>query len=301
MTFFAPRLQIVSDLHLETPIANPQYSHMNLRVTGTSLFLLGDIGLVRHGGLFLFLRGLLNHNRSCRIFYVLGNHEAYQTTLEHAVERMRMFEETAGREYGGRFHLLFRDRYDLNEKVTILGCTLWSSIRPDQAAMVGSKMTDYNKERGIQNWTPERSCSEHARDLEWLNEQVNRIQTTEPHRSIVIATHHCPTTDPRATDPKHESSAMHSGFVSDLSRQSCWTSPAVKVWAFGHTHYSCAFRDDAMDRVVVSNQKTYSSIASGGGKGKRVKTVVVEQRGNRWQVVEDVQGFEKSEEEEMGQ
>jgi predicted phosphodiesterase len=299
MTFFATQLQIVSDLHLETSMDNAQYSYMNLKVTGTALFLLGDIGLVRHDGLFLFLRGLLNSNRSCRIFYVLGNHEAYQTTLEHAVERMRIFEETARREYGGRFHLLFRNRYDLNDKVTVLGCTLWSNIQTNQAAKVGSRMKDYSKEHGIQDWTPERSCIEHAHDLDWLNEQVSRIQATEPHRSIVIATHHCPTADPRATDPKHESSGMSSGFVSDLSGQSCWTSPAVKVWAFGHTHHSCAFRDDATDRLVVSNQKGYSGIASGGGKRNRVKTVVVEQREGIWQVVEDVQGSEQ--EEEMGQ
>jgi hypothetical protein len=168
---------------------------------------------------------------------------------------------------------------------------------------VSPRMTDHNKERGIQNWAPGRSCIKHARDLEWLKEQVNRIQTIEPYRSIVIATHHCPTTDPRATDPKHKSSAMNPGFVSDLSRQSCWASLAVKVWAFGHTHYSCAFRDDATDRLVVSNQKEYSGIASGGGKRKRVKTVVVEQRGiggRLWRTCRDPSSRKKKWDNEVG-
>ncbi|KAI4947693.1 hypothetical protein J4E91_006515 [Alternaria rosae] len=165
MTFFAPQLQIVSDLHLETPMNNPQYSYINLQVTGSALLLLGDIGLVSNDGLFTFLRNLLDQNRGCRIFYVLGNHEAYQTTLGHAVNQMRDFENTAKQDYGGHFRLLFRDRYDLNENVTILGCTLWSNIQPEQAAEVGSRMTDYNEERGIQDWTPERSYMEHARDL----------------------------------------------------------------------------------------------------------------------------------------
>ncbi|KAI4660273.1 uncharacterized protein J4E78_004974 [Alternaria triticimaculans] len=286
MTFFAPQLQIVSDLHLETPMNNPQYSHIKLKVTGSALLLLGDIGLVRHEGLFTFLRNLLDQNRGCRIFYVLGNHEAYQTTLERAVERMRDFENTAKRDYGGRFRLLFRDRYDVNENVTILGCTLWSDIQPEQAAEVASRMTDYNEERGIQDWTVEKSCTEHARDLEWLNAQVHQIQEDEPHRSVIIATHHCPTIDPRATDPRHASSTMNSGFVSDLSKETCWMSPAVKVWAFGHTHYSCAFRDEGTDTLVLSNQKGYGGIAGGVGKGKAVKTVVVEQRGDRWEVLD---------------
>jgi predicted MPP superfamily phosphohydrolase len=95
MTFRAPQLQIVSDIHLENPITNPQYLHTKLNVTGNVLFLLGDIGLVKHHGLFVFLRNLLDVNRSCRIFYVLGNHEVYQTTLEDAVEKMREFEDMA--------------------------------------------------------------------------------------------------------------------------------------------------------------------------------------------------------------
>ncbi|KAH6860670.1 hypothetical protein BKA58DRAFT_448343 [Alternaria rosae] len=296
MALFAPQLQIVSDLHLETPMNNPQYSYVNLQVTGSALLLLGDIGLVSNDGLFTFLRNLLDQNRGCRIFYVLGNHEAYQTTLGHAVNQMRDFENTAKQDYGGRFRLLFRDRYDLNENVTILGCTLWSNIQPEQAAEVGSRMTDYNEERGIQDWTPERSCMEHARDLAWLNTQVTQIQTDEPHRSVIIATHHCPTIDPRATDPRHSSSSMNSGFVSELSREICWISPVVKVWAFGHTHYSCAFRDEVTDTLVVSNQKGYGGIAGSGGKGKAVRTVAVEQRGARWEVVDKGQVFKQKDE-----
>jgi len=279
MTFFAPQFQIVSDLHLETPMNNPQYLNINLTVNGSALFLLGDIGLVIHENLFVFLCDLLDRNRGCRIFYVLGNHEAYHTTFEYAVERMREFEQLARREYGGRFRLLCRDRFDLNEKVSILGCTLWSNIQPEQAAEVGSRMTDYNEERGIQKWSPERSCEEHAQDLEWLNAQVQHIQTTAPHRSVIIATHHCPTVDARATDPRHAASSMNSGFVTDLSREVCWTSPVVKVWAFGHTHYSCAWRDEGTGVLVVSNQKGY------GGRGRRVKGVVVEEKGEEWQVL----------------
>ena len=289
MSLFAPQLQVVSDLHLETPITNPHYSTAHLNITGTALFLLGDIGLVVHEGLFLFLRRLLDQNRGCRIFYVLGNHEAYQTTLERAVEKMRAFEEMANEEYGGRFHFLFRNRYDIDDNVTILGCTLWTNIHQHQATEVHARLTDFNDERGIHNWTPEKSCIEHARDLEWLNKQVELIQTTEPHRNIMIATHHCPTVDPRATDPVHRSSKMSSAFVSDLSGEPCWTAKAVKLWAFGHTHYSCTFRDEVTKKLLVSSQKGYSGVARNNKSTRRIRSKVVEARGDAWLVMENAQ------------
>jgi UDP-2,3-diacylglucosamine pyrophosphatase LpxH len=93
MSFLPLQLQIVSDLHLETPISKPAYLSFRLHVTGTHLFLLGDIGLVKDTGLFTFLRHLLDSHRGTRVFYVLGNHEAYQTTLHHAVSKLRDFEK----------------------------------------------------------------------------------------------------------------------------------------------------------------------------------------------------------------
>lgn len=73
----------------------------------------------------------------------------------------------------------------------------------------------------------------------------------------------------------------------------------MKVWAFGHTHYSCAFRDEVTDTLVVSNQKGYGGIAGSGGKGKAVNTVAVEQRGARWEVVDEGQVFKRKDEEKQ--
>ena len=61
------------------------------------------------------------------------------------------------------------------------------------------------------------------------------------------------------------------------------------MWAFGHTHYSCAFRNHVTDTLVVSNQKDNGGIVGSGESAKRMKTVAVEQTGDRWQVVEYVQ------------
>lgn len=282
MAFPTPQLQILSDLHLETPVSNPQYETFKLNVFGTALILLGDIGLAKDDRLFTFLRRLLDQNRGSHVFYILGNHEAYGTTRDEAISLMRQFEKEAKQDFGGRFHFLFRNRYDLTDQITILGCTLWSNIDPSHAPEIQSRLTDFNAERGINSWTIEAFQEEHEKDVSWLNAQVEKIQTHEPHRDIVIATHHCPTMDVRATAPVHQGSPMNSAFVSDLSSQLCWTSPSVKVWAFGHTHYSCSFRDEPTAKVVISNQRGYNAI--GAAKSRSPRVALIEPKGGEWQV-----------------
>ncbi|KAH8707626.1 hypothetical protein GQ44DRAFT_691291 [Phaeosphaeriaceae sp. PMI808] len=285
MSFFTPQIQIVSDLHLETPLTTPQYASFRLNVQADNLFLLGDIGLVVDAGLFHFLRRTLEHNRGCHIFYILGNHEPYRTTYEHACKLLRDFEQEAKDDLGGRFKFLCRDRYNLNKTITILGCTLWSAIQHNQESDIASRSTDLSSERGIQNWTLERHREEHEKDLVWLNSQISTIEKDEPHRQIMIATHYSPTIDPRANDPQHEGNSVSSNFVTDLSQEPCWLSPTVKLWAFGHTHYSCNFRDEKTRKLVVANQKGYAGL---GARKKKVgmKARVVEAGEEGWEMVE---------------
>lgn len=285
MVLFAPQVQIVSDLHLETPVSQPQYPLFNLDVRADNLLLLGDIGLVVENGLFDWLRTTLEQNRGCRVYHVLGNHESYRTTYEAAVARLRAFEQVAKDEFGGRFKVLCRNRYDVDANITILGCTLWSAISPGQEVEIGSRTTDLNPERGIRGWSLLQHQLEHKKDLAWLNEQVRAIERDEPHRQILIATHYSPTIDPRGNDPRHQGSGVSSNFVTDLSAEQCWRSPLVKLWAFGHTHYSCCFLDEDTSKLVIANQKGYARIDR-----KRKKTGppvrVVERQGEIWRVLE---------------
>jgi hypothetical protein len=282
MSFFTPQFQIVSDLHLETPLITPQYTFFRLNVQADNLFLLGDIGLVADAGLFQFLRRTLEENRGCRIFYVLGNHEPYRTTYEYAYKSLRDFEQEAKSDLGGRFKFLCRDRYDINDTITVLGCTLWSAIQHDQEMDIMARSTDLNSERGIQNWTLDRHREEHEKDLAWLNSQVTTIEKDEPHRKVIVATHHSPTMDPRANNPQHEGSSVSSNFVSDLSQEPCWLSPVVKLWAFGHTHYSCNYRDEKTGKIVIANQKGYAGLGAGKKKmGMKAKVVEIDREGCR--------------------
>lgn len=284
MAFLTPQFQIASDLHLETPLTAPQYNSLSLNVRADNLFLLGDIGLVVDAGLFHFLRRLLEQNRGSRIFYILGNHEAYRTTYDHAYNLLREFEQEAKDKLGGRFKFLCRDRYDLNDTITVLGCTLWSAIQLDQISDIAARSTDLNSERGIQNWNLERHQEEHDKDLMWLNSQVSTIENDEPHRQIMVATHYSPTTDSKANDPQHKRSPVASNFVTDLSQERCWLSSSVKLWAFGHTHYSCDYRDEKTGKLVVANQKGYARLGAGRARAG-VEPKIVEAGKEGWKIV----------------
>ena len=286
MSFLPTQFQVLSDLHLETPLSAPQYTTYNIDAEASNILLLGDLGIVKHEDFFIFLRRTLDRNRGSRIFFILGNHEAYQTTLAQATHTLRKFEQKCSKDFGSRFRFLSRDRYDVNGTITILGCTLWTNVLPEQASQVHARLTDFHPERGIRDWTLESLAGEHAKDLGWLNAVVRDIQANEPHRQVVVATHHCPTTDSRAMSPKNAGSTVSSGFVNELEGEVCWTSRVVKMWAFGHTHYSCCFLDDETEKLLVSNQKGYVGVGGGGkSSSENIGESIVEVSDGKWQIV----------------
>lgn len=135
----------------------------------------------------------------------------------------------------------------------MLGCTLFSHVVKHQEDAVASRLVDFQH---ISQWTVQDHNLAHRSDLDWLNQQVSKIAEKEPHRKLAIFTHHCPCIDERAVDPKHAGSEVSSGFATDLKSEHCWTNPAVKAWAFGHTHFNTSFTNEHGARVIA-NQKGY--------------------------------------------
>lgn len=127
---------------------------------------------------------------------------------------------------------------------------------PGQEDAVASRLVDF---RVTSQWTVRDHNLAHQSDLDWLNQQVSHIVEKEPHRKIAIFTHHSPCTDGRAVDPKHAGSEVSSGFATDLKSEKCWTSLAVKAWAFGHTHFNTSFTNEHGAKVIA-NQKGYYMI-----------------------------------------
>lgn len=253
--------QVMSDLHLETPLARPSYDEFAASITPRSpyLALLGDIGYACDSRLFIFLEDQLRHFQV--VFFLFGNHEAYGTSFVDAKALIiafaaRIDEVRRLNNEIGRFVFLDQSRYDIDEGTTVLGCTLFSRILKEQAETVKMFVTDFSR---IENWEVDDHNNAHESDVEWLNAQVESIMENEPRRAIIIFTHHSPTLLEVATDPVHENDSTQttSAFATDLSRETCWVSPQVKLWAFGHTHFNCDFEDPLTKKRVFANQKGY--------------------------------------------
>ena len=267
MAFTTLNFQLFSDLHLEAP---KSYDVFDLPAQSPCLALIGDIGCVKDEGLLEFLKSQLERFKI--VFFLLGNHEPYHsswlkatTAIEKFADDMRQLRATDSAL--GEFVFLNRTRYDMDDKVTVLGCTLYSKIGPtkDEMDRVSMGLNDFYQ---INDWTVEKHNEAHATDLAWLNSEVEAIATSEPHRKVVILTHHSPTKDPRAVEPRHANSPISSGFCTDLSKEVCWTKDCVKLWTFGHTHYNCDFEARQGLRVVTNQRGYYFAQAEGYTGGK---------------------------------
>lgn len=257
------KIQILSDLHLEAPAA---YDLFEITPTAQYLALLGDIGYTKDAGLIDFLRKHLA--RFEIIFFVLGNHEPYHSTYTASKRHLLALQAETEQQASGKFVLLDQTRYDLSPAVSILGCTLFSKITDAQKDFVNFGLNDFYH---IEDWTVEDHVKKHESDLRWLNSEVQRVME-EPDRKIVILSHYSPTDDARTIDPKHRSSNISSGFMTELSQEICFSSERVAVWAFGHTHFNCDFEHETYQTRLVTNQRGYFFAQSDGfNQGKMVE------------------------------
>ncbi|KAK3984997.1 Metallo-dependent phosphatase-like protein [Cladorrhinum sp. PSN332] len=264
--------QIISDVHLES---SKGYDIFHITPKAPYLALLGDIGVVKERDeLTNFLLRQLTQFRI--VFFVPGNHEAYGSDWRHVKEVLDHVVDLAHsmRRKGasiGQFVPFVRGRYDFDNddgnKVTVLGCTLFSNVPESNVMQVGLGLNDFYVTK---SWTVADHNKEHLTDLKWLNDQVASLQGSG--RKIAIFTHHSPTADERANDPRHAGSKISSGVRTDLSNEKSWTSADVKLWAFGHTHYNCDFVDGYGKRVYT-NQRGYHFAQAEGYDGERVVEV----------------------------
>ena len=248
-------VQILSDLHLEAPKA---YDFFKIIPKSPYLALLGDVGSValHKDDCLAFFTLQLKQFRA--VLFVPGNHEAYESSWPDTLEILRAFEQDVRKDQSlGEFVLLDRAEFRLpGTNVIILGCSLFSSIPPESEMPVSLGLNDFYQ---TSDWDVGMHSDAHKRDLAWLNARVAELEHSDLR--IMIFSHWSPTRDVRAIDPRHAGSAITSGFSTDLSKEPCFRSDEVQVWAFGHTHYNCDFtverEDGARPLRLLANQRGY--------------------------------------------
>lgn len=262
------KIQIFSDLHLEFP--SSAYESYDIQPTAPYLALLGDIGNTKDDGLFAFIRAQLTQFQI--VFFLLGNHEPYNSDWDQSKARIQAFTAELSKEQNtglGDFIFLDQTRYDIDDETTILGCTLYSNVLPEQLDNVSFGLQDFYN---IKDWTVADHNEAHKRDLAWLNGQVTQISKNEPNKkNIFIFTHHSPHYGGRATDPRHNNDKrpITSGFATDLKKEICMADQKVTTWVFGHTHYNCDFIEEGSQTRLVTNQRGYYFALADGFDGMK--------------------------------
>jgi hypothetical protein len=168
----------MSDLHLE----RNKYDY-NVPCVTSRLALVGDIGrFCDYDDYAGFLR------TKCQTFdqvlLIAGNNEFYGSSRQEGLESASKLMQDPTLQ--GKLVFLNHNRVDLaGSNTTVLGCTLHSHIQPNCAQL--------NKDfKCIRNWTIEDHNREHELDVEWLRTSLRQIADTDPHKEVIILTHHAP-------------------------------------------------------------------------------------------------------------
>ncbi|KAG7112642.1 hypothetical protein HYQ45_017187 [Verticillium longisporum] len=246
-----PRVQILSDLHLEVC---QQYTSYHFPSSAPLLLLGGDIGrLIDYEGYRRFLEAQVARYR--KVFLVLGNHEFFGLDYDAGLAQARRL--AAEPSLAAGLVLLHKTRWDdPGSGLTILGCTLWSALPDDSHDLVRTSVSDYAH---IHAWTPARHNEVHADEVAWLREQVAQLasggrQEQGRARRLLVATHHAPCVK-GTSRPEHAASPLSFAFATDLVHEKAWAWAGVKVWVFGHTHFSTSFTQNGIR--LVANQRGY--------------------------------------------
>lgn len=264
-------IQIVSDLHLESPKA---YDVFDIAPKAPVLALLGDIGniVVHRDECIEFLTRHLAQFRA--VLFVPGNHEAYYSDWPETLNALRAFEQQVqSNDALGEFVLLDRMTYRLpGTNTVILGCSLFSFVPPESEMAVSFGLNDFFQ---IKDWDIKAHNDAHQRDLDWLNAQVAELEQSEVN--IAIFTHWSPTRNASAADPRHTESPITTGFSTELIGERCFDSDRVVLWAFGHTHYNCDFtltrEREARSLRLLANQRGYYFSQSEGFDVEKIVTL----------------------------
>ena len=233
------RIQIASDLHLDSLQAGFQQSVLLEAATAANLLVLaGDI----HRGI-----GAVEcfANWPVPVVYVSGNHEAYGGEYAEVVTALR------ARAAGTQIHYLER-RSMVLDGVRFLGCCLWTDYElygnPDRSMDYAREaMSDHAaiRREGGEPFGPEAALAEHRRAVMWLTRGL-----MEPFDGkTVVVTHHG--VSPASIHERFHGHPVNPGFLSDLQH----LLPLADLWIHGHVHDSFDYR--AGRSRVVANPRGY--------------------------------------------
>lgn len=229
------KFQLLSDLHADS---NPYDIKSNKVDDARFLVLAGDIAHPEGDAFKSIIKDASESYE--KVFFVRGNHECYG----HGVRRTDYLLNKVFENYG---NVVFLNRitYDVDDRVRVVGTTLWSEIERKQMFQARCFISDF---RCIKEWSVERNNEEHRIDVAFLQKEI--AKALEDKKDLVVITHHAPYTQ-GTSHPNHDNSPLSSVFATDISH--LMSDPPIKVWVYGHTHYSANFFRNGVN--IVANQR----------------------------------------------
>ncbi|KAH6629323.1 hypothetical protein C7974DRAFT_376180 [Boeremia exigua] len=181
MAFFAPQFQIVSDLHLATPVPKPENAYFKLGIRADNLLLLGDIGLITDKTSLIGCAGRWRRTEGAAFSLCRAT---ISPTVAPTTKQSQSYVALNTKRPDGLVDA---------SNVFAATDTMWTRMSLYWDAHYGQLST-----------RSKRSATGHSRDI------GRSTKDNDPQRRILIATHHSPTIDPRATGLKHRESAVSS-------------------------------------------------------------------------------------------
>jgi len=282
-------IQIVSDVHVEFFRKTPKEDWKDIfkdvvKPSAPILALLGDIGCP---GVPDYDQGVLGYRAFLyqmadlfeHVLVLAGNHEFYinplrMNVLPATVEECKAVIRTVCQE-SPKKNITFLDKESvIINGVRVVGATLWSKVPSGYTAReVGRSMNDYHLsympaeiggKKSVRKLTVEDTNDMFAADLKFIKDQLKEAcSTTDSHgemQNAIVLTHHAPS-DTGTADPAYATSSVKSAFSTPLDfmfdHKSEQGYPALKAWAFGHTHWCVDTK--IKDVRLVANQHGYKA------------------------------------------
>ncbi len=242
-------VRYISDIHTE----GVEYTLKPLATDKDSILaLVGDIGTLRAKERLLHLLKQCDEMGFKRVFYILGNHEAYHNDINTYIGEYRKLVEEAGLR---NVQILENETVDVvegDERVRFIGTTLWTDCNKNDwffYQTIRDRMNDFfliSNEK--YTFTPQASYDKFVKAKGYI-EAV--LANTGPEWKKVLLCHHGVTS--MSSPPRFKGDALSPAFVSDLSEE-------LMKWEFdlcvhGHTHYSVEYM--VGKTRVVSSQVGY--------------------------------------------
>jgi hypothetical protein len=169
---------------------------------------------------------------------------------------------------GDTFSFMNREERVIAGSIHVLGTTLWTSPPPDANTFL---VNDYHPIRShvtLDPIDPEGIAAMHTEQSGWLSAACANITSRAPTESIVIVTHHSPSSTlagialngqqpAPATHHNCRQSAVYLPFYYATGLANIWSNNRIAAWCYGHTH------ETGMCNAISKNSTLFCTNALG--------------------------------------